>query len=115
MTDPFDPALLDAVVGGDASIARELVEEFLPSARSDVSAIRQAAADSLLQDVKSASHRLKGSAALIGARELIALCTELQLAAMREDEGLVAALAPRLEICLGKIETALGQFLEQTA
>jgi HPt (histidine-containing phosphotransfer) domain-containing protein len=114
MTAPFDPALLNAVVGGDLLIARELIEDFLPSARLDVAAIHKAAADAAMEDVRATSHKLKGSASLIGARDLIAVCMQLQSAAVHDDGRLVAALAVELDARLREVEAALGSFLERT-
>jgi HPt (histidine-containing phosphotransfer) domain-containing protein len=111
-SEPFDPALLKAVVGGDFLIARELIEDFVPSARADAAIIHRSAADSLMEEVRAASHKLKGSAALIGARDLIALCMQLQLAAVGGERSQVATLAAQLDMRLQEVEAALGTFLE---
>ena len=114
MRECIDPALLSAVVGGDPTMARELIHDFLPSARADIAAIRQAAAAAQLAEVRSTSHKLKGSCALIGARHLIALCAELQDAAAAGDRARIDRLVPSLESRLTDVERALMDFLDQT-
>jgi len=114
-TDCIDPKMLEAVVGGDAVMARELVEDLLPSARSDIETIRRAADSLLLSEVGAVSHKLKGSVALVGARDLMALCAELQAAAKGGDKLLVGSLAVRLEGCLQEVEAALQTLLGPVA
>jgi len=113
--ESIDPKLLEAVVGGDLTMARELVEDLLPSARSDIAAICRAADELLLAEVGAVSHKLKGSVALVGARDLMTLCAELQAAAKGGDRELVCRLAVRLEGCLEDMETALQSFLGPVA
>jgi len=96
-------------------IARELIEDFGPSARADAAVIHRAAAEALMEEVRAASHKLKGSAALIGARDLIALCMQLQLAAAGGEPSQVAALAAQLDMRLQEVEAALETFLERTS
>ena len=115
MTDPFDPALLNAVVGGDLLIARELIEDFLPSARGCRRHPSGGSRLALMEEVRAASHKLKGSASLIGARGLIALCAQLQIVAVRDDGRLIATFLAQLDACPQDVESALGTFLERAA
>jgi HPt (histidine-containing phosphotransfer) domain-containing protein len=115
MRDTIDPVVLKAVVGGDMTIARELIEDFLPSARTDVAQIQRAVAELRLEEVRATSHKLKGAASLVGARLLIALCIELQGAATGRDSILATRLAVQLDDRLREVETALESFLRQAA
>jgi two-component system sensor histidine kinase EvgS len=113
--DCIDPALLSGVVGGDIAMARELIEDLLPSARGDIDLIHRAAADLQLPEVRKNSHKLKGSASLVGARHLVALCAELQAAAAGGDAALVNRLDAQLDLRLREVEAALETFLAGAA
>jgi two-component system, NarL family, sensor histidine kinase EvgS len=113
--DCIDPALLRGVVGGDIAMARELIEDLLPSARGDIDLIHRAAAHLQLPEVRMASHKLKGSASLVGARHLVALCADLQAAAAGGDAALVNRLDAQLDLRLREVEAALESFLAGAA
>lgn len=110
----IDPKVMRAVVGDDSAAIRELVEDFLPAARSDVAAIAQAANRLEAVGVHFASHRLKGSAALLGAHDLKEVCAQLESAGRMGNWGLIRGLLANLERRLRDVEVAAGEFLRQT-
>src|SRR5215475_8756640 len=76
----LDPNVMRATVGDDPEIIRELVQEFVPAARSDIAEIHAAVTSAEAERVRSLSHKLKGSSGLVGARELVELCKKLEAA-----------------------------------
>jgi signal transduction histidine kinase/CheY-like chemotaxis protein/HPt (histidine-containing phosphotransfer) domain-containing protein len=89
------------------------VDTFLKRTPDELEQLRRAAREQRYDEVRRLAHKLKGSAASLGARELACMCEHLQHA--RSDEGAdalnerVAALSPayqRLSAALERRESA---------
>ena len=101
-----------ATVGDDPETIRELVQEFVPAARADIAEIHAAIANAEAERVRSASHKLKGSSGLVGARELIDTCRKLESAGDKADWPAIGNLAAGLDRMLREIEIAAEAYLQ---
>ena len=103
-----------AIVGDDPEIIRELVQEFVPAARSDIAEIHAAVGCAQAERVRSASHKLKGSSGLVGARRMVEVCGKLEAAGNLEDWPAIGALAAGLDHLMHEIEVAAEPYLQET-
>ncbi|MFI5017052.1 MAG: Hpt domain-containing protein [Dongiales bacterium] len=83
-----------------------MVQDFVPAAQSGIAEIRAAAGKDA-----AACHKLKGSASLVGAHQLTALCTQLETAGEANDWPAIHRLTPQLEGLMRDIETSAEAFL----
>ncbi len=82
---PVDHAVLEEVAGKDAALARNLLNDFVQSARTDLTDLDTALNASDLPTAMRAAHRIKGAAALIGAVGVRAAAVDAEGAARRGD------------------------------
>jgi HPt (histidine-containing phosphotransfer) domain-containing protein len=108
----LDANVMRATVGDDPETIRELVQEFVPAARADVAEIHAAIANAEAERVRSASHKLKGSCGLVGARELVDTCRKLESAGDKADWPAIGALAAGLDRLLREVEIAAEKYLQ---
>jgi HPt (histidine-containing phosphotransfer) domain-containing protein len=111
--DALDPVVMRATVGDDPEIIRELVQEFVPAARSDIAEIHAAVTNAEAERVRSASHKLKGSSGLVGARKLVEVCKKLEAAGNSADWPAIGSLAAGLDRLMQDIEIAAEPYLEK--
>jgi HPt (histidine-containing phosphotransfer) domain-containing protein len=111
MPEVIDPHVLRAVVGDDPAMIREIVADFVPAAQSGIAEIQAAIASGIAERVRMASHKLKGSSGLVGARELAGVCARLEAAGRSGDWNVIGELRPLLDRLLREIETAADIFL----
>src|SRR5690348_7250083 len=67
---PIEHAVLKEIAGEDRVLARNLLRDFLLSAHRDLHALREALHAENLADAAREAHRMKGAAALVGARDV---------------------------------------------
>jgi signal transduction histidine kinase/CheY-like chemotaxis protein/HPt (histidine-containing phosphotransfer) domain-containing protein len=67
---PLDTAILREIAGNDQRLARNLLNDFLGSTRKDFSGLRTALANGDTPEAIRQAHRIKGAAALVGARDV---------------------------------------------
>ena len=106
----LDQATVDALrrLGGDGpSVLEELAGVFLDGAPADIAQLRGGIRDADLSAVAQAAHRLKGSAAAVGATQLGALAEEIEAAAMENRAEAVAAAAAGIERAFADVQAAL--------
>jgi len=82
---PIEHAVLNEIAGDDRVLARNLLHDFLESARRDRQALRAALLAGIDADVAREAHRLKGAAALVGARDVRASADAVETAARAHD------------------------------
>ena len=111
MKPGIDPEILLQVVGNDPDMAHEVVQDFVPAAQSGIAEIRAAIEGDDAVQVVVACHKLKGSASLVGAHQLTALCARLETAGEADDWPAIHRLAPQLEGLMCDIETSAEAFL----
>jgi len=92
----FDPQALLEAAGGDATLARELIDIYLRIGPPMVARLRLAAAADTGDAIAEEAHALRGCLLLLGAVEAGADCRALEGAARRE-RGPVGARA--LALC----------------
>ncbi len=110
----FDPTVLKTLVGGDAAVVREFLEDFAATARSLVKRIHVAIEDRDWQEAAHAAHTLKSSARTVGAFALAEACQAIEdgsragAAIERQHAG------KRFSAAWTTFEETLGSFLESS-
>jgi two-component system sensor histidine kinase/response regulator len=107
----IDIAVLRRTLGNDADLICEVVAEFIPAAHSGIAEIRAAVASAVPEQVRQASHKLKGSGSVVGAHRLVEVCSALEAAGRSGNWPVIEALVPRLDGLLSEIEAAAQAFL----
>jgi two-component system sensor histidine kinase EvgS len=97
MKSGIDPEILRRVVGNDPEMFCEVLEDFVWHAQSEIAAIRVAVASEDAEQMKIPTHRLKGSASLVGAAQLVDACTQIETAVEANDWSMIHQLMPRLD------------------
>jgi HPt (histidine-containing phosphotransfer) domain-containing protein len=115
MRPGIDPDVLKRLLGDDPELARDVVEDFLPAAQAAIAEIRAAVDDRLPEHVKGASHKLKGSASLVGAHRLIDVCAEIESAAEEGNWDEMHRLSAGLDEIMADIERSAAAFLRPAA
>jgi HPt (histidine-containing phosphotransfer) domain-containing protein len=94
---------------GDDAFSRELTESFLESALRSIAGVYTALdlRDSVA--LAAQSHALRGISATIGARDLAALCADLEDIANQGDLEAAVTVAARLGDAWERVRTALEQ------
>jgi HPt (histidine-containing phosphotransfer) domain-containing protein len=111
--DAVNPQIMRRTVGDDPVMIRMLIAEFLPGARSGIAEIGAAVGSGLADQVRTASHKLKGACAMVGARHLIEICMQLEAAARVEEWKRIWELVTELDPRMTEVEVATGLLLQQ--
>jgi HPt (histidine-containing phosphotransfer) domain-containing protein len=106
MKSGIDPDILRRVVGNDPEFLREVLEDFVWHAQSEIAAIRVAIASEHAEQMKIPTHRLMGSASLVGAAQLVDACTQLETAVEASNWPMIHQLMPRLDGLMRDIKTS---------
>jgi signal transduction histidine kinase len=77
---PVDTTALQEIAGDDAKLAHNLLNDFLAAARKDHAALVAALDDANLPEAIRQAHRIKGAAALVGARDVRAAAATAEAA-----------------------------------
>ncbi|HKV65054.1 MAG TPA: ATP-binding protein [Rhodanobacteraceae bacterium] len=77
---PIDTAVLQEIAGDDAKLAHNLLNDFLAAARKDHAALVAALDAANLPEAIRQAHRIKGAAALVGARDVHAAAAAAEAA-----------------------------------
>jgi CheY-like chemotaxis protein/HPt (histidine-containing phosphotransfer) domain-containing protein/two-component sensor histidine kinase len=67
ITSPLDLSALAQFTGGDKSVERDIIAQFLSATRDDANALRAAVAQGDADAIARAAHRVKGAARMMGA------------------------------------------------
>lgn len=110
----MDHAVLRRTLGDDPELISEVVAEFIPAAHSGIAEIRAAVASTVCEQVRQASHKLKGSGSVVGAHHLVEVCSQLEAAGRSGNWAAIEALVPRLDGLMSEIELAARPFLRPT-
>ena len=106
MKPGIDPDILRRVVGNDPEFLREVLEDFVCHAQSEITAIRAAFVSQDAERMKIPTHRFKGSASLMGARQVVEVCARLEAAAGANDWPMIQSLMPCLDGLMQHIKTS---------
>lgn len=106
---PVDRSVLNEIAGHDTTLARNLLHDFLAAIRSDLIGLRAAHAAGDLPEAIRQAHRIKGAAALVGARDVQQAAAKVEAAGRAEDaEGTETASR-----ALGQAIDVLAAWLER--
>jgi CheY-like chemotaxis protein/HPt (histidine-containing phosphotransfer) domain-containing protein len=97
---PIEQAVLKEIAGEDRVLARNLLRDFLLSARRDLHALREALNAENLADAAREAHRVKGAAALVGARDVRTAADAVESAARGQDPASARASERQLATTL---------------
>lgn len=111
----MDDAVLRRTLGDDPELISEVVAEFIPAAHLGIAEIRAAVASAVPEQVRQASHKLKGSGSVVGAHHLVEVCSLLEAAGRSGNWAAIEALVPRLDGLMSEIELAARPFLRPIA
>jgi CheY-like chemotaxis protein/HPt (histidine-containing phosphotransfer) domain-containing protein len=102
----IDFAMLEATFG--SARARSMLGLFVTSVRPYIDTLDQALASGALQDGFHAAHAAKGSALLIGAKDLAEVCGAIEAALRDGDLARARDRAPDLKPRFAAVETLIG-------
>jgi len=106
----FDPAQAIRCLNGDIELLKEIVNMFLDVAVSDVQELQEAISTRNLDMVSKSAHKMKGSAANIGAQTTQKLALKLEQSAKAEDYEILNESFGKLQQELGKLEKVVDKF-----
>ena len=103
----IDQAVLDALSGGDAQMARDILADFVESTRSDVAAIPELMARREAGALTRQAHRIKGAARMVGAAALAEAAERMETAGRDENWPALTAAAPEIGERFAALEKSL--------
>ena len=103
----IDRTVLEALAGGDAQMAQDILRDFVDSTRSDVASIPELLARRDEPALTRQAHRIKGAARMVGAAPLAAVADRLETAGREADWPEIARAAPEIGEQFGRLERAL--------
>jgi len=98
-----DPMALKSIFGDNETTFKEILNDFVEPATSNVGEIKAAFSKRSAQDLANAAHKLKSSARSVGANELADLCETLETAGSAENWDEIDEAAPRLPSTMEKV------------
>lgn len=104
-------SLLTERVGGNVAAARELLEDYLESARELMGTLRSSSTAPDAQQVRAIAHRLKSSSLAVGALPLGRVCGDLEETGKTGDYGAMEPCMARLEAEFAAMEAAVTHLL----
>ncbi len=109
--DVVDPAALDGLRGledaGAAGLVKKVTDLFLQDTPQQLTDLRDSVESGDSVRLAKVAHTLKGSAANLGAREMVRICTELQVIGEAENISIAPSLVADLESQFGLVRDAL--------
>jgi HPt (histidine-containing phosphotransfer) domain-containing protein len=111
MQPGIDLELLRRIVGNDTEMLCDVVQDFVPYAQASIAEIRAAVAGAEAVPMRMVSHKLKGSASLMGAHQLVDACTQLETAVEVNNWPRIHDLLSGLDGLMRDIETSAQSFL----
>jgi signal transduction histidine kinase/CheY-like chemotaxis protein/HPt (histidine-containing phosphotransfer) domain-containing protein len=101
---PVDVSALEALVGSDQQIIRELLQEFRVTAVRSAAELANACAAQRPADAAAIAHKFKSSARSVGALKLGDLCSAMEAAAAAGELAALAALLPQFEAEMAAVD-----------
>jgi len=106
---PVDLERLRRIFKGKAAAQQKLLEMFVEQAKSKIEAVRQALMNADSATLQQQAHRLKGSSANAGVRQMPELAERLERLAQRETLEGASELVEELQSCLNQVQVFLDQ------
>jgi len=107
-----DVSVLKALVGDDAAVICDFLQDFRASSARIAAELRATCQRGQATAAGAAAHKLKSSAFSVGALKLGDLCAEMEQAGKAGENEPLAALLPRFEQELLAVETCLDSLLQ---
>jgi HPt (histidine-containing phosphotransfer) domain-containing protein len=119
LEDPLDRSVLASLrelqEEGEPDILHELIELFLTEVARQLVALREAVRAGDARSVVRIARVLEENSANMGARSMVALCTELEEMGRSEDLSVAPALISRLEAEFGRVRVAFQKEIQSSA
>ncbi|MGY0217048.1 Hpt domain-containing protein [Endozoicomonadaceae bacterium StTr2] len=74
----FDSTMLEAIVGDDQEMRRDLIQQFLETTRSDIEKVSEVIEQQDWHGASRLGHRIKGAARIVGAELLASWAEDLE-------------------------------------
>ncbi|OIQ69357.1 virulence sensor protein BvgS precursor [mine drainage metagenome] len=100
-----DVKFLEALVGSDAAVVREFLQDFLRTAVQIGMEIRLACQGQEALRTGASAHKLKSAARSVGAQILGDICSAMETAGKQGNSALLTTLLPQFEQELARVET----------
>ncbi len=104
---PVDIHVLEELVGDDPVTIDEMLQDYQASVAKAAAELREAYQSGRYPSVGSIAHKLKSSSRSVGALALGELCADMEVAGKNNDAHALAALLPRFDAELAKVDTFL--------
>ena len=101
------------MMGGDAELYRELIEEFMKNGGIDVEEMKKLTNAHDFDTAASKVHRLKGSSATIGGERLQEICAQAEAIYRGKAEGDPLPLLPEIDRRYNELIAELKKALEK--
>jgi two-component system sensor histidine kinase EvgS len=101
----IDESVLRELTGGDDDLAAAVLQDFVDSSLSDLTALCLAVADASADEVRRQAHRIKGAGRTVGATQVATLAARLELATSCavEDWTALRSTADELEAAVARV------------
>ena len=106
----LDLTNLKQIAADDSQLIHSLLDEFVRTTNDDTTELRKAVDNLEARQVSFFSHRIKGSAAIVGASELMMLSSELETAGQQNNAREFNALMEQIEQCYQLISEELKSY-----
>ena len=105
---PVDVSTLEALIGTDPQVIKEMLQQFRVSAARLSADLAEACAAQRAADAAAIAHKLKSSARSVGALKLGDLCSNIEIAGHAGDLTAVAALLPGFDTEIRTVDEYLS-------
>jgi PAS domain S-box-containing protein len=105
---PVDVSTLEALIGTDPQVIKEMLQQFRVSAARLSADLAEACAAQRAADAAAIAHKLKSSARSVGALKLGDLCSHIEIAGHAGDLNALAALLADFETEVSTVEEWLS-------
>jgi CheY-like chemotaxis protein len=105
----LDVVALEALIGGDPTLARTVLDDFLGSTVQDLDELDRARIAGDLAAVTRQAHKIKGAARIVGAIELAESADQLEAAGRAQEWPAVLPLAADLATAMERLRLYVGE------
>ena len=110
---PFKVETLLEQCGGNKDVAGVILDEFIIQVADDIREMESCISSGDLVQVGKVGHRLKGTAGVLGAEKLHALCLSLETAGKGENADDIAKISPELKTEANRCVAAVPEARER--
>jgi HPt (histidine-containing phosphotransfer) domain-containing protein len=112
MQSAIDVNALQRATGNDPDVISEIIEDFVTYAQSGISLVRTAVIQEDAKELGITIHRLKGSANLVGAYDLLDTLNQVEAAVDAMDWPTARQLVPEFDGLMKHIEEAAAALVD---